>query len=285
LDSHKRFVLVLGCSLFMTGCTTVGKGVHDISEGFKSFGTDVAQMFSTEYGAVGAPVDVDINNHDVIDPPFKEMPTANMAQYTSDSSVDVYSLDGAARVVGGSSPPAPAGGVAYGGDSSVVVYPVEGGATQSYPRTGTQTPYQAPYQAPYRERNGFLPMSGQSTGPQSSLPSSSRGREQARVYFDHNSAKLSQSARKTIGNVARATPGSVRVEGHASTKAATADPVRRHIINLKTAMDRAFSVSRELISKGVPAESIVTSAYGDTRPAVEGEKASRRVEIYNAASY
>ena len=49
-------------------------------------------------------------------------------------------------------------------------------------------------------------------------------------------------------------------------------------------MDRALSVSRELIRGGVPAERIQTTAWGDTKPPVGGysmdpEAASRRVEI------
>lgn len=107
----------------------------------------------------------------------------------------------------------------------------------------------------------------------------------AKVFFDHDSTAIRPDGKQTITQVARSASGPVQVDGYASTRAAAKDPVERHIVNLKTAMDRAFNVSRELMRGGVPAEAITTSAYGDTRPAAEGEAASRRVDIRSGATY
>ena len=113
-----------------------------------------------------------------------------------------------------------------------------------------------------------------------------------RVYFGHNVTKLTAKDADVVAQLASAQTAShlpLQVEGHASVIARTNDPVRRAIVNLKIAMDRALSVTNALIRDGVPAEAIQTIAFGDTRPslAVDGlseDDASRRVEIYTVNS-
>ena len=113
-----------------------------------------------------------------------------------------------------------------------------------------------------------------------------------RIYFRHNQTGFAASDADAIRQLATnqaATHLPVQVEGHASIVARTSDPVRRAIINLKVAMDRAMNVTNALIRDGVPAEAIQTIAFGDTRPslAIDGrseEDASRRVEIYTVNS-
>lgn len=186
------------------------------------------------------------------------MPTGQMAQYMSGGSVEVYSLDGAPEMTAQSG----VAGMDNGGrpainDSSVTVYPFENPA---------YAPGLPPMMPPSAARQDF------------SSPFAAGG--PATVLFKHNSAGLSSEAKQTIGQVAGGAAGPVKVEGHASTRSAATDPIERHMVNLKMSMDRALNVSRELMRKGVPAESIETTAFGDTRPASD-EAASRRVEIYN----
>ncbi len=190
-------------------------------------------------------------------PDAASMPTGQMAQYMSGGSVEVYSLDGAPDMMAQSG----AGGMDDGGrpainDSSVTVYPFDSGYAPGLPPMAPPSTARPDFASPFA-----------AGGP-------------ATVLFKHNSAGLSSEAKQTIGQVAGSAAGSVKVEGHASTRSAATDPIERHMVNLKMSMDRALNVSRELIRKGVPAESIETTAFGDTRPASD-EAASRRVEIYN----
>ena len=104
------------------------------------------------------------------------------------------------------------------------------------------------------------------------------------VYFEHGSSALSATARKAIASAARNYGGHIVVEGHASQRAQTNDPVQRGIINLQMSMKRAMAVTKQLIRDGVPPESIKTTAYGSAKPAVmETDRATeaknRRVEI------
>ena len=274
--------MVLACSVALSGCEHVGSGMHDIADGFKSFGQDFSELFvSGESGEVGPLNDTSALN----------MTTGDMAQYMSGGSVEVYGLDGApAGNGGGPYLPADNAGTPYSGDSSVMVYPMDGGGTTSPVPPGMMPPSGArqDYPSPFVDHSGFLPMgSAQSApGPQSMLPPADmRSGEPARIYFDHNSSSVNQAGKQVVGYVAQSASGPLAVEGHASARAEAKDPVARHMTNLKVSMDRALSVSRELMQRGVPAASIKTSAFGDTRPASEGEAASRRVEIYSGTAY
>jgi outer membrane protein OmpA-like peptidoglycan-associated protein len=100
----------------------------------------------------------------------------------------------------------------------------------------------------------------------------------AQIFFPHGSSRVSATGKQVIDDVIRRGSGMVEVVGHASARAEANDPVEKRIVNLKMSMDRAFKVSSALMRNGVPAEAIVTTAYGDTRPA-GGEDVSRRVEI------
>jgi outer membrane protein OmpA-like peptidoglycan-associated protein len=196
-------------------------------------------------------------------PDAANLPTSEMAQYMSGGSVEVYSIDGPAFSGGDGSAGSMAsmddGGRPAINDSSVTVYPFE---SPAYVAPGLP-----PMMPPSAARRDFA------------SPFAAGG--PATVLFKHNSSSLSSEAKQTIGQVAGSASGPVKVEGHASTRSVATDPVDRHMVNLKMSMDRALNVSRELMRKGVPAESIETTAFGDTRPAPGGEAASRRVEIYN----
>jgi outer membrane protein OmpA-like peptidoglycan-associated protein len=109
-----------------------------------------------------------------------------------------------------------------------------------------------------------------------------------KIFFRNGSSRLTGSAQDVLDQIAaNAASGQlVRVEGHASKRAASKDPVRRHLVNLKMSMQRAVNVSQTLIKKGVPAASIKTTAWGDTQPplltdpGMDEESAARRVEIF-----
>lgn len=112
------------------------------------------------------------------------------------------------------------------------------------------------------------------------------------VYFDHGSAKLDAGDLDVVALVAeRFDPAQgvgLDVMGHASVDAQVTDPVQRKIANLKESMNRAFSVAKALIERGVPAEAIRVTGWGETRPPRGGAsgfddgQALRRVEILDA---
>jgi len=125
--------------------------------------------------------------------------------------------------------------------------------------------------------------------PASPAPVSYSEGERSRIYFGHGSSRVNNAGNDVIRHVAGTTTGPLNVEGHASTTTEVDDPVKQRIINLKMSMDRAYEVSESLIKQGVPADRIVTKAYGDTQPSafVPGfsqEAANRRVEIVETTS-
>lgn len=106
------------------------------------------------------------------------------------------------------------------------------------------------------------------------------------IYFNHGSSRLGSGDIQKLSQVAETAKFSpvdrVKVEGHASSRAQTSDPIRNSILNLKESMNRAFVVSKTLIEKGVPAEKLKTTAFGDTVPAAN-EAEQRRVDIVTGA--
>lgn len=178
------------------------------------------------------------------------------------------------------------GGVPSAADSSVLIFPLDGG---SFALAGTGA-------TPTRIAPGSLPSDMPDTPDRTvekvALPDvdlTAPG-EPLRIYFDHNSARLGPEAKKALTNVAqtvKSTGGaaSVVVEGHASRRAVLTDPARRETLNLKKSLDRAYAVSDTLIRQGVPARSIVTAGYGDAQPPPapapgrNAEAASRRVDV------
>lgn len=124
--------------------------------------------------------------------------------------------------------------------------------------------------------------------PKTQTQSANYGSDKAaKIYFGHGGKKISTGGQKVLTRLATAledTEHPIRVTGYASERAKIKDPIKRKIANLKTSMDRAFIVTRDLIKKGVPAENIETTAWGEVNPApatgkLDVESASRRVEI------
>lgn len=207
---------------------------------------------------------------------------AEAARELSDGSVQIFPLDGPPMAA--SPYAAEAGGVGDDGgrpaadDRNVVVYPFdEGGAPRSSGSPGIMPPVSPSFVSPFGPRSDYDPRRDGAAAEGS-------------VYFAHGSSRIDsaggEAIKKAAGFAAEEPGRALLVEGHASARAQAQDPVQAHIANLKVSMDRAYNVSRQLMKEGVPAASIDTRAYGDTRPAqAEGgaadESSSRRVDIYS----
>lgn len=240
------------------------------------------------------------------------MTYSEITREVSNGSVQVYGFD---QPVGQSMGGGFDGGV-IANDPNVTVYPI--GETPSYgtevaaapalmpPSVHTNPmnspfggPLQSPLDAPveidssYRPDrveidSSYAPTPLQPT-PVAPAPVSYTEGERSRIYFGHGSSRVNNAGNDVIRHVAGTTTGPLNVEGHASTTTEVDDPVKQRIINLKMSMDRAYEVSESLIKQGVPADRIVTKAYGDTQPSayVAGfsqEAANRRVEIVETTS-
>ncbi|MCM2344975.1 MAG: OmpA family protein [Alphaproteobacteria bacterium] len=218
-----------------------------------------------------------------------------MMASTQNGSVRVFSLDAPApdsvyvsAPTDSSMPldapvfPQPAGpGKAYGGDSNVMVFPVDPLPQGTYQR-GTIPPMIPPSPLapmPYEQGLSMAP-AGQAGGS-------------AKIYFDHGATAVSlvgQDVTAAVTGQCRvAGCALVKVEGHASTRAVAKDEIQRRLINLKVSMDRAMNVSRQLIRDGIPADAIQVTAHGDRvppaiLPGVDSEAAARRVEISTSSA-
>jgi outer membrane protein OmpA-like peptidoglycan-associated protein len=102
------------------------------------------------------------------------------------------------------------------------------------------------------------------------------------VKFVTGSAKLSPASNKLLDNIARVLLNhneisKVKVDGHT-------DNVGKPEKNLKLSQDRAQSVVNYLVKKGVAAERLEATGYGDTKPiednkTAKGKAQNRRVEF------
>lgn len=215
-----------------------------------------------------------------------------MMTNTQNGSVQVFSLDAPSpdsvyaapsadplTPVAAPAFPQPAGpGKAYGGDGSVMVFPVDPMPQSVYQR-GAIPPMIPPSPLapmPYEQGLGMAPAGGV-----------------AKIYFDHGVTTLSPvgvDVTQAVTGMCRAQGcGMVRVEGHASARAVARDEIQRRLINLKVSMERAMNVSRQLIREGIPADAIQVTAHGDrippsVLPGVDAEAAARRVEISTSSA-
>lgn len=212
------------------------------------------------------------------------------ARYADSGSVAIYNLDGKpADVFADEKKAAPVtssdGGMAIPGREDVTVYPFgdEMMAQAMAPGPESSAPAMPPEAITPVESNGF-------ESGYTALPVAPE-MEPARVYFANGSAAVDAQGQSTVRSAAEAAHGAriVQVEGHASARTVNPDPVTSRIINLKISMERALNVARELIRRGVPANMIQTTAWGDAKPALplngmSAEESSRRVEIYENGS-
>ncbi|MCB1530150.1 MAG: OmpA family protein [Rhodospirillales bacterium] len=153
-----------------------------------------------------------------------------------------------------------AGGVVAPQDSRVTVFPVDS------------------YQAPWSSGASDSPY-----GYAADFPAQPAGGWH--VYFDHGSSSLNRESRQVLEQVAQdamfAPVERVTVEGHASARSESPDPVQGRILNLKESMNRSYEVSKNLIRQGVPPEKIKTVSWGDSNlaPGIS-EAEARRVDIF-----
>lgn len=276
LSSFRNIILAAAGSLALMSCEHIGKGANDIADGFSAFGSDVVSVIRDGSQQSAQPQMEGFSTQ-----AYQTGTYAEMTRTDSGGSVEIYDLDAEYPYTRASVNEVQDARIEEGSriltDSNVTVYPLDGGV----PRTEVSAP-------------GLMPPSGaaqpyQSPFNQSYAPAASP----AYIYFNNGSSSLGQYDKIKIEDVSdklRMTNYSnlVQVEGHASTKTATRDPVQKRIVNLKMSMDRAMNVSRQLIKEGVPADIIQTTAWGDTRaPAatdgMSADAAARRVEILTPA--
>jgi outer membrane protein OmpA-like peptidoglycan-associated protein len=163
-------------------------------------------------------------------------------------------------------------GTTYSLEPSVEIFPLDDDMARTLPR---------PVSAAAPMSQNAVSVSDLSSDNGSMAPVISQNGAQAVVYFEHGSTRLDNAARQVVTEVAAANPSRLSVEGHASSVSSIEDPVKRKIVNLKVSMDRALSVARALIEKGVPADNITTVAHGEAHPGATAAQ-SRRVEISSA---
>jgi len=87
------------------------------------------------------------------------------------------------------------------------------------------------------------------------------------VYFDYNSAELSQDAKATLESKIPLLSGNpelkIRVAGHSDERGSDE-------YNLALGQRRAAAAKRYLTQRGIAADRIETVSYGEERPAVDG---------------
>jgi peptidoglycan-associated lipoprotein len=87
------------------------------------------------------------------------------------------------------------------------------------------------------------------------------------VYFDYNSAELSQDARATLESKIPLLSGNpelkIRIAGHSDERGSDE-------YNLALGQRRAAAAKRYLTQRGIAANRIETVSYGEERPAVDG---------------
>lgn len=198
-----------------------------------------------------------------------------MTSKLSGGSVEIFDLEDGSPVYGGRVPSVSSiqmpQGIPAANDSRVTVYPLDGepsfygGMPQNWGGEATYSSAGVPPVMPEGSAHG------------------QNANAAATIYFQHGSsrigagddAKLNQAA-----EVAKFAPvDRIRVEGYASQPTGISDPVESRLINLRQSIKRAEAVSSTLIRKGVPAEKIKTTAWGDTRPSGAGEAQDRRVDV------
>ena len=215
----------------------------------------------------------------------------NLSTKFSGGSVEIFDVDGDGQIATPSSTiQQDYIGIPAANDPRVVVYPLDGD-------TGV---YSAPIGQPqFQNKNGVggygynqgmaitsAPVDGwvdEGMDVAGGVLSPRVGQNISSVYFGYGSSKLNSESKHALISVAQtakfAPVERVSIEGHASRKTQTSDPIKSKILNLKESMNRAQSVTQNLIENGVPAEKIKTTAWGDTKPTSGGDSANRRVDI------
>jgi outer membrane protein OmpA-like peptidoglycan-associated protein len=120
------------------------------------------------------------------------------------------------------------------------------------------------------------------------MPSAAAPTDPVVVFFGHGSASITAETRKTLRDLAaawKARGGILRVVGHASHRTNDMSVVRHRMANFNISLDRAITVSNELIRLGVDPSAVRYEAVSDADPVYyesmpEGEAGNRRAEIF-----
>ncbi len=273
-----RITAVLTAGLLLSGCGTVKYAADSFGNAidyvFAPGPTETQQMAGTDRElTLPAPR----NGSIPLEPPMQTPASApDYASSLSRPGVNTYGMDSAAGAYA-----TPDGGMAAPRDSSVTVYSLdEVYGSSVYPQGAApqqqqqRTWYQLQPGAPPVDKS---PWSGRSG---SAAPNT--------IQFNHGVTSLNGEGKEKAALFARSystgSGATVQVDGHASLRTESHDPVTSRLVNLKVSMDRALSVSKELIRDGVPPEAIRTTGWGDTRPSFD-EASSRRVEMGVVGSY
>ena len=107
------------------------------------------------------------------------------------------------------------------------------------------------------------------------------------IYFGHGSARLTDSERQAIAEIARAAAANgaaVQVIGHASGRTAELALRDHELVNFTISLKRAQAVADVLVGAGLPADRLQVEALSDAQPEFyevmpSGEAGNRRVEI------
>ncbi len=231
-------------------------------------------------GLASAPTGIDrLNAAPGLQPPAKfPPPNERDLMVMTDKlggSVEIYDLNSdVPRAYGGGTASA-SGGMPSSVDSSVMVFPVDG----AYPG-----------QAQASWPNSILPTNSMTASPGmgggKASPHAGSGYAPSQIFFKHGSSRLGSGDRRVLNEVADkakfAPVDRISVEGFASRPTGVSDPIESKIVNLKQSMNRAFTVSSQLMRDGVPAEKIKTSVWGDTK-STGSEAQDRRVDIVTGA--
>ncbi|MCB1532454.1 MAG: OmpA family protein [Alphaproteobacteria bacterium] len=200
----------------------------------------------------------------------------DVAGAVSTSQVQLYGFDGQAAPV---SPARISSGQGSSMKPSVEVFPLGGGAPYAMREPISSMPAAAPV-TPVEMDGGHVGMEPiMEHGAPAPVINSVSTNGAARIYFPYDSSTLSGQDEQVLDEIAQRVSGrNVRVVGYASSEASINDPITRKMVNLRKSLDRAYAVSKGLIGKGVPAESIETVGYGENVTGA-GSAEARRVEI------
>lgn len=222
---------------------------------------------------------------DLMNPPEGGVDPLELASTSSRSNVQLFPFDRPGVNAAGIKLTAPEGSGTYTKDPSVEVFSLEP------PPSGFE---KVSLDSPLMPESSALLGQPVSTNPPPKSPNfvgiQAPGEPLVRIYFDHDSADLDPSDMGEISAVsARFNPNRedyvLSVEGHASVQSSEKDPVKRRIVNMRVATDRAYNVARALMEAGIAPEKVRTVSWGESNPSaphdgMSADASSRRVEIF-----
>ncbi|MCD8571258.1 MAG: OmpA family protein [Alphaproteobacteria bacterium] len=222
---------------------------------------------------------------DLKNPSGSEIDPLEMASRSSSPNVQVFPFDQPGVNTAGITLTPPDG--AYADDPSVEVFPLDDPSNAS----GVErVSLDGPGMPPADLLLGQPALDSGMPHSDNFVSIAAPGEPIVRIYFAHDSAQLDPSAMGDISAVsARFNPNRedyiLSVEGHASLQSSEPDPVRRRIVNMRVATDRAYNVARALMEAGIAPEKIRTVSWGESMPSgphdgMDANAASRRVEIF-----